>query len=50
MDISFCNELLLDVLLNDAISTSAIEGEILQRLSVRSSINKIILFMNPFML
>ncbi len=36
------NELLLDVLLNDAISTSAIEGEILQRSSVRSSINKIL--------
>lgn len=36
------NDLLLDVLLNDAISTSAIEGEILQRSSVRSSINKIL--------
>lgn len=36
------NELLLDVLLNDALSTSAIEGEILQRSSVRSSINKIL--------
>jgi len=36
------NELVLDVLLNDAISTSAIEGEILQRSSVRSSINKIL--------
>jgi Fic family protein len=36
------NELLLDILLNDAISTSAIEGEILQRSSVRSSINKIL--------
>ena len=36
------NELVLDILLNDAISTSAIEGEILQRSSVRSSINKIL--------
>ena len=36
------NALVLDILLNDAISTSAIEGEILQRSSVRSSINKIL--------
>lgn len=36
------NTLLLDTLLNDAISTSAIEGEVLQRSSVRSSINKIL--------
>ena len=36
------NDLLLDILLNDAIATSAIEGEILQRSSVRSSINKIL--------
>jgi len=32
----------LDRLLNEALSTSAIEGEILQRSSVRSSINKIL--------
>lgn len=36
------NELLLDVLINETISTSAIEGEILQRSSVHSSINKIL--------
>jgi len=36
------NELLFEVLLNDAIATFAIEGEILQRSSVRSSINKIL--------
>lgn len=36
------NELLLEVLLDEAIATSAIEGEILQRSSVRSSINKIL--------
>jgi Fic family protein len=35
-------DLVLDVLLDDAICTSAIEGEILQRSSVRSSINKIL--------
>lgn len=34
--------LLLDSLLDEAISTSAIEGEILQRSSVHSSINKIL--------
>lgn len=34
--------LLVDVLENEAISTSAIEGEILQRSSVRSSIQKIL--------
>jgi len=32
----------LDRLLNEALSTSAIEGEVLQRSSVRSSINKIL--------
>jgi Fic family protein len=32
----------LDRLINEALSTSAIEGEILQRSSVRSSINKIL--------
>lgn len=36
------NELLLECLLNDALSTSAIEGDILQRSSVHSSINKIL--------
>jgi hypothetical protein len=36
------NELLLEILLDDALSTSAIEGEILQRSSVHSSINKIL--------
>ena len=35
-------ELLVDVLENEAVSTSAIEGEILQRSSVRSSIQKIL--------
>lgn len=35
-------ELLIDVLENEAVSTSAIEGEILQRSSVRSSIQKIL--------
>ena len=35
-------ELVLDILLNDAISTSAVEDEILQRSSVQSSINKIL--------
>lgn len=35
-------ELLLDILENEAIATSAIEGEIFQRSSVRSSINKIL--------
>ena len=35
-------ELLVDVLTSEAISTSAIEGEMLQRSSVRSSINKIL--------
>jgi len=34
--------LLIDILSNEAIATSAIEGEILQRSSVRSSINKIL--------
>lgn len=36
------NTLQLDKLINEALSTSAIEGEILQRSSVRSSINKIL--------
>ena len=36
------SELLLNVLLDEAISTSAIEGELLQRSSVRSSINRIL--------
>jgi len=35
-------ELLVDVLEDEAIATSAIEGEVLQRSSVRSSINKIL--------
>jgi Fic family protein len=36
------NELQLEVLLDEALATSAIEGEILQRSSVRSSINKLL--------
>jgi Fic family protein len=36
------NQLQLEQLLNEALSTSAIEGETLQRSSVRSSINKIL--------
>ncbi|PHS40400.1 MAG: cell filamentation protein Fic [Sulfurovum sp.] len=36
------SELMLNVLIDEAISTSAIEGELLQRSSVRSSINKIL--------
>ena len=36
------SELMLNVLVDEAISTSAIEGELLQRSSVRSSINKIL--------
>jgi Fic family protein len=36
------SNLQLDSLINEALSTSAIEGEILQRSSVRSSINKIL--------
>lgn len=35
-------ELVLNVMIDDAISTSAIEGELLQRSSVRSSINKLL--------
>ncbi len=35
-------ELTLDVLVDEALSTSAIEGEMLQRSSVRSSINKLL--------
>lgn len=42
MNVKDSNELLLNTLLNDAISTLAIEGETLQRSSVRSSINKIL--------
>lgn len=42
MNQSDSNELLLEVLLDEAIATSAIEGEILQRSSVRSSINKLL--------
>lgn len=42
ININSTNELLLDSLLDEAISTSAIEGEILQRSSVHSSINKIL--------
>jgi Fic family protein len=34
--------LMLDVLMDEAVSTSAIEGEIVQRSSVRSSINKLL--------
>jgi len=36
------SELILNVLMDEAISTSAIEGELLQRSSVRSSINKLL--------
>ena len=36
------SELMLNVLIDEVISTSAIEGELLQRSSVRSSINKIL--------
>jgi len=36
------NELLLEVLIDEALATSAIEGEMLQRSSVRSSINKLL--------
>jgi Fic family protein len=42
MNDSDSKELLLDVLEDEAVATSAIEGEILQRSSVRSSINKIL--------
>jgi Fic family protein len=42
MNIEDLNNLSLEILLDDALSTSAIEGEILQRSSVRSSINKIL--------
>lgn len=42
MNQSDSNELLLEVLLDEAIATSAIEGETLQRSSVRSSINKLL--------
>jgi Fic family protein len=36
------SELMLDALMEEALSTSAIEGELLQRSSVRSSINRIL--------
>ena len=36
------SELMLNVLMDEALSTTAIEGELLQRSSVRSSINKIL--------
>lgn len=42
MNSSDSKELLLDVLEDEAVATSAIEGEMLQRSSVRSSINKIL--------
>lgn len=42
MNQSDSDELLLEVLLSEALATSAIEGEILQRSSVRSSINKLL--------
>ena len=42
MSLDDTNTLQLDRLINEALSTSAIEGEILQRSSVRSSINKIL--------
>ena len=42
MNPSESKELLLDILTSEAIATSAIEGEMLQRSSVRSSINKIL--------
>ena len=42
MNDSDSKELLLNVLEDEAVATSAIEGEVLQRSSVRSSINKIL--------
>jgi len=36
------SELMLDALMDEALSTLAIEGEVLQRSSVRSSINRIL--------
>jgi len=42
MDNDNSKELVLDILSNEAIATSQIEGEILQRSSVRSSVNKIL--------
>ena len=42
MNSSDSKELLVDILEDEAIATSAIEGEVLQRSSVRSSINKIL--------
>ncbi len=42
MNDSDSKELLVDILEDEAIATSAIEGEVLQRSSVRSSINKIL--------
>lgn len=42
MNQSDSNELQLEVLLDEALATSAIEGEILQRSSIHSSINKLL--------
>lgn len=42
MNNSSSKELLLDIITDEAVATSAIEGEVLQRSSVRSSINKIL--------
>lgn len=42
LDKEHYRDILLNVMTDDAISTSAIEGEILQRSSVRSSINRIL--------
>lgn len=42
MNESTSKELLIDILTSEAIATSAIEGEMLQRSSVRSSVNKIL--------
>lgn len=42
MNKSNSKEFLSEILINEAISTSAIEGELLQRSSVRSSINKLL--------
>lgn len=42
MNKTMSTELLVDILENEAVATSAIEGEILQRSSVRSSIHKIL--------
>jgi len=42
MNVSDAKELLLEVLTSETVATSAIEGEMLQRSSVRSSINQIL--------